>query len=153
MIRAIARQGFAALGDRQTALGLAKPIPETILKDMSQEIVDVHCGQIAAARAKPFARIQIARDAVMAAQLTRAARSANGHGVLIAGSGHVRRDRGVALHLDRQGFRGRVITLAPMEVVEGKAAPEDYAAIYGAQRLPFDYVWFTPGQKRTDPCK
>ncbi|MFT5539860.1 MAG: putative iron-regulated protein, partial [Alphaproteobacteria bacterium] len=113
MIRAIARQGFAALGPRQAILGLTKPMPDTIIKEMAREIADVHCGQIAAKRAKPFAHIQIARDAVMAEHLTRAARTAGGRGVLIAGSGHVRRDRGVALHLNRQGFSGRLLTLAP----------------------------------------
>jgi uncharacterized iron-regulated protein len=153
MIRAIARQGYDALGTRRMALGLNKPMPDAIIKEMAQEIVDIHCGQIAATRARPFARIQIARDAVMAEHLTEAARKAGGRAVLIAGSGHVRRDRGVALHLDRQGFSGRVLTLAPLEVAEGKTKPEDYAAIYGAKRLPFDYAWFTPGQKRTDPCR
>ncbi|MFT5539464.1 MAG: putative iron-regulated protein [Alphaproteobacteria bacterium] len=89
---------------------------------------------------------------MMAEHLTTAARTAGGRGVLIAGSGHVRRDRGVALHLNRQGFSGRLLTLAPLEVAQGKTEPGDYAAIYGANRLPFDYAWFTPGQKRADPC-
>jgi hypothetical protein len=30
---------------------------------------------------------------------------------------------------------------------------EAYAKHWGAQQLPFDYVWFTPRVDRPDPCE
>lgn len=152
LIRAIARHGYEALpAARRAELALERPMPAEIEQAIAREMVAAHCGQIPDARAVPFARIQIARDAVMADALREAAAS-TGKGVLVAGSGHVRRDRGVPLHMRRQGAGGRVLTLAPIEVAAGMADPGDYAKIYGAEVAPFDYLWFTPRQHREDPC-
>ena len=143
-IRPLAREGFSALGAARAAtLGLDRPFPAEMLADMAAEQVEAHCGQIPAARAAPFARIQIARDAIMAGALVGAAKG--GKAVLVAGSGHVRRDRGVPYQLERRGVRTTTLVLAPMEVREKDLQPESYGANY-------DYLWFTPRQHRDDPC-
>lgn len=153
MIRAIAREGFKALGgDRVGTLALDRPIPESIHGAVEQEIVDSHCGHVQGSRARAFAAIQIARDAALADGLLTAADRARGSAVLIAGTGHVRRDRGVPMHLARRGVTASTVILAPLEVRDG-AASADYVAAFGAARLPFDFVWFTPRQDRGDPCK
>ncbi len=144
-VRPLARQGYAALGPRRAAaLGLDQPLAPQMLAAMATEQVEAHCGHIPARRAEPFARIQIARDALMADALHRTARAA-GKAVLVAGSAHVRRDRGVPFHLERRGIRVNVLVLAPVEV----RAETETAAAYGTN---FDYLWFTPRQKRDDPC-
>lgn len=152
-IRAIARDGFAALGRaRLTALALDHPIPKAVLDATAKEITEVHCGAFPQARAVPFAQIQLARDAAMAAALREAARRAGGKAVLIAGNGHLRTDRGVPWQLGRQGYRGRILTIAPMEVQADRTDARDYGAAYGTREAPFDYLWFTPRQRREDPC-
>lgn len=144
-IRPLARQGYAALGPgRAAALGLDQSLPPQMLAAMTTEQVEAHCGHIPASRARPFARIQIARDALMAEALRKAA-GASGKAVLIAGSGHVRRDRGVPFHLVRRGIQANVLLLAPVEVRQGAPGAETYST-------NFDYLWFTPRQKRGDPC-
>lgn len=151
-IREVARGGFDAFRPAHRArLGLDRPVPDEVLKEVAAEMVDAHCGHIPAERALPFARIQIARDAVMAAALREAARQ-TGKGVLVAGTGHVRSDRGVPFHLLRQGAMADVVVLAPIEVQEGRTTPQDYAEAFAPSGLPFDYVWFTPRQRRGDPC-
>ena len=104
-------------------------------------------------RPVPFAHVQVARDATLADGLLAAAeRAPDGRGVLVAGSGHVRRDRGVPFQLARRGVTAGIVTLAPVEVVAGETRPEAYGAPLGAKAPPFDYVWFTPRAKRGDPC-
>jgi uncharacterized iron-regulated protein len=153
MIRAIARDGLGALGsDRVRALALDRTIPESIHDAVEREIVESHCGHVQPPRARAFATVQIARDAVLADSLLTAAGKAGGPAVLIAGSGHVRRDRGVPLHLAQRGRTRAIAVLAPIEVRAGATAPANYAAAFGASHLPFDYVWFTPRQDRDDPC-
>jgi uncharacterized iron-regulated protein len=153
MIRAIARDGLGALGsDRVRALALDRTIPESIHDAVEREIVESHCGHVQPPRARAFATVQIARDAALADGLLTAADRAGGSAVLVAGSGHVRRDRGVPLHLARRGRTGAIAVLAPIEVRAGATTPTDYAAAFGAARLPFDFVWFTPRRDRDDPC-
>lgn len=153
MIRAIARDGFKALGgERVRTLALDRPIPESIYGAVEREIVESHCGHVQGPRARAFAAIQIARDAVLADGVLTAADRAQGSAVLIAGTGHVRRDRGVPMHLARRGVTAPTVVLAPVEVRDGATAPSDYAATFGASILPFDFVWFTPRQRRDNPC-
>jgi hypothetical protein len=45
-----------------------------------------------------------------------------------------------------------VLVLAPLEVRPGQTDPSAYGHAYDATRPPFDYVWFTAGTKRDDPC-
>jgi uncharacterized iron-regulated protein len=144
-IRALARRGYAALGPgRAPVLGLDKPLPAQMITAMATEQVEAHCGHIPPDRALPFARIQVARDALMAEALLNAAQE-SGKAVLVAGSGHVRRDRGVPFHLTRRKIAGKILVLAPVEVDSKERQPQTYSA-------NFDYIWFTPRQKRGDPC-
>jgi uncharacterized iron-regulated protein len=153
MIRVLARDGFKALGDgRVRALALDRPIPDSVLGAVEREIIDSHCGHVQPSRARAFATIQIARDAALADGLLTAADRAEGSAVLIAGSGHVRRDRGVPLHLARRGVPASVAVLAPIEVRTGAITPADHTVAFGVSRLPFDFVWFTPRRERDDPC-
>ncbi len=154
LMRQVAGRGLAAIApERRKQIGLDRPIEEPVYRALAQEMIAAHCGQLAAERARPFAVMQVVRDAVLADGLLVAARRAGGHGALVAGNGHVRRDRGVPFHLSRRGESRGVLALAPIEVAPGQNTPADYAAHYDSSRLPFDYVWFTPGARRADPCE
>jgi len=90
---------------------------------------------------------QRARDSALAESLM----GGRDGGVLIAGTGHVRNDRGVPVYLRLRVPDATIATLAPLEVREEWTQPEQYTAPYGGT-LPFDWVWFTPRMDDDDPC-
>jgi uncharacterized iron-regulated protein len=136
--RRIAREGYAAVFDpaRLTGLGLERPIESDWQAAQEREIDAGHCHALPRASWPGMARVQFARDAVMADLL----REHAGRGVvLLAGNGHVRRDLGVPRWLPKE-VQGRALAVGYLE--EGDApAP-------GA----FDAVVYTPRAKRDDPC-
>ena len=74
-------------------------------------------------------------------------------GVLIAGAGHVRSDRGVPVHLARQIQDASITSVAFVEVDAAAEKPGDYAQRFGSDVLPFHYIWFTPKIDEADPCE
>jgi uncharacterized iron-regulated protein len=149
--RAVAHAGLGALDDaRVQRLGLDRPLSPEIEASLADELRASHCGHLPEAMIAPMALAQRARDATMASVLL-----ARHHhdGVLIAGAGHARNDRGVPLALHAQEPTARVASLAFVEVEHGLTTPGDYAARFGTRALPFDFVWFTPRLDDDDPCE
>ncbi|HEX7477472.1 MAG TPA: ChaN family lipoprotein, partial [Polyangiales bacterium] len=94
--------------------------------------------------------VQRARDAQLAERLH--ARSVPGQGaVLIAGTGHVRNDRGVPAALQR-AFATHSLTVGLIEVHGQWTTMPRYAEEFDVAALPFDYVWFTPRASDEDHC-
>ncbi len=150
-IDALRKNSLGGLGPALIAqLKLETPPSPSVRAAMAQEIRDSHCGHAPEQMLDRMADIQWARDARMAEALARAG-SRDG-AVLIAGTGHVRRDRGVPIHVARQAPGASVASLALVEVLAKATAPADYAADFDGA-LPFDYVWFTPRMDNTDPCE
>ena len=148
---AVRRNGLPGLGPTLTTqLRLAEPPPETRLA-MTRELRESHCGQVPDNTIDRMADIQWARDARIAASLARAGQRDGG--VLIAGAGHVRRDRGVPIHLALQAPGATIASVAFVEVEAAATKPGDYAQRFGSDTLPFDYVWFTPKVDDADPCE
>jgi uncharacterized iron-regulated protein len=122
------------------------PPPPAVKRALEHDIASSHCG--AAPEAKRLAGMveaQRARDARMAEVL--ASQGSSGS-VLIAGIGHVRRDRGVPLYLPDRA----VLSVAFVEVQAGRVSPHDYYDSF-ASASSFDYLWFTPRAERDDPCR
>jgi hypothetical protein len=95
--------------------------------------------------------VQRARDATLADALLA---SGGGDGaVLIAGAGHVRRDRGAPLYLARRAPEQRVLALAFSEVPRGAAETDDPGRRAAELGSAFDLVWFTPRVDDEDPCE
>lgn len=135
------------------AVGIAKakadtlalpPLPAAQVTVMEQEIRDGHCGMLPESALPPMVRIQRGRDAAMAAVLAAGVR-ANGQAVLIAGTGHIRRDHAVPAVLAIQAPQTPVFALGFLEVRPGRDTPAAY-------ETPFDAVWFTPAAEREDMC-
>jgi uncharacterized iron-regulated protein len=148
---AVRRNGLPGLGPTlMTQLRLAEPTPEIRLA-MTRELRDAHCGQVPDTMIDRMVDIQWARDARIAASVARAGQRDGA--VLIAGAGHVRRDRGVPVPLARQVPDATIASVAFVEVDAGASKPSDYAARFGTETLPFDYVWFTPKADDADPCE
>jgi len=147
---AVRRNGLTGLGPTlATQLRLAEPSPET-RSAMARELRDSHCGHATEGIVDRMVDIQWARDARMAASLARGQRDG---AVLITGVGHARRDRGVPAHLARHIPDAKIASLAFLEVDPAATKPADYAARFGGEPLPFDYVWFTPKIDDADPCE
>lgn len=153
-IRGLARHGLKVLdADEIQSMQLDKEIPKDHRTAIREEVIEVHCRQLPETMIDPMVRITTAKDAFMARRLRDGASLSGVAGaVLIAGNGHVRRDRGVPWHLARQAPGQRVLTVGIQEVSEGRDDPADYAAVYDAEGTPFDFVWFTPRVDSEDPC-
>ena len=146
--RALARGQRAAL---PTSLAeryaLDRPPSAALQAALTTEIREAHCGHFPADRVDGMVLAQRTRDSALAESLL----SGPDGGVLIAGIGHIRNDRGVPTYLRVQAPDATIATLAPLEVREEWTQPAQYAAAYGGT-LPFDWVWFTPRMNDDDPC-
>ncbi len=119
------------------AYGLDRPMEPAEREAWLEELAAAHCGVMAGEVLAPMLDAQRLRDAKMASILRESPRA-----LLIAGSGHTRRDRAVPSYLDE----ARVANLAFFEVDPEGQEPSDYPV------AAHDFVWFTPGQARPDPC-
>ncbi|MGM0632700.1 MAG: ChaN family lipoprotein [Pseudomonadota bacterium] len=117
-----------------------------LLQQLHDDIRDSHCGQLPDDQIPAMVRIQQARDHAMAESLRNGGAS-EGVRVLLAGNYHVRNDVGVAAYLPDGAD---VVTVAFLEVEEGKQTPEAYLS--PGEVPPWDYVWFTPATEEEDYC-
>lgn len=146
-VKALVKQGPTALPpERVKELRLDQAFPAPLEATLVDELRASHCGQLPETLLGPMALAQHARDAQMASVLARAGAQAGA--VLIAGGGHVRRDRGVPYYLALDAPGASVASVVFSEVSDGVDEPRAYAAEQG----PFDYVWFTPRASDEDPC-
>jgi uncharacterized iron-regulated protein len=132
-------------------LRLNEPLPVALQESLEREIVASHCGAIEGEAIERMARIQRIRDAAMARRLFNTATKFGA--VLIAGAGHCRNDRGAPYYLHRINSGSDVLSLAFIEVSEGKLTPAEYASAFYQRVLPFDLVCFTPRIDIRDPCE
>ena len=133
----------SAAGDPSRVAAL--PSPPGLVAALEKDMVDGHCGH----RPDPktlaaMVNGQRLRDARMAAVLE----GAPGPTVLIAGNGHVRRDRGVPLYLGN----GDALVIGQVEVRPGEADPKAYLAGGFAGGPVYDIVFFSARAEREDPC-
>lgn len=128
---------------------LDQPLEPRVADALSKEIKESHCGQMPERMLPGMITVQRARDAVMAH--TMADKAPTG-AVLIAGTGHIRNDWGVPVHLAALAAGRPAFALAFLEVADDDNDPAAYSEAFGAPQLPFDAVWFTPRQSDEDPC-
>jgi uncharacterized iron-regulated protein len=151
-VRKMRSAGLAALEPPVTrALGLDRPLSESMTARLAADIRASHCGYASEESVKAMLAVQRARDAQMAQSLIAA--GAPGGAVLVAGAGHVRNDYGIPVYLSAEAAGKRVISIAFLEVDDRKPEPHNYALPYADGRLPFDYVWFTPRVDDENPCE
>jgi uncharacterized iron-regulated protein len=122
--------------------GLDRHLPPPLFAALEDEIRDAHCGAVPEEALGAMVHAQRARDAMLADRLAAVAGRAGG--ILIAGTEHVRRDRGVPRYLARLRPDARIVSLALVETGPAQARlPKD---------LPYDFLWFTEPIERADPC-
>lgn len=140
-IMAIGRDGPTP--EEAARLGLDLPLDEAAQAAMADEMAGAHCGHMPESAIPGMIRAQRARDGVMAATMI----EADGDGaVLIAGNGHVRRDRGVPAVLKRNRPEATILSIGLIAVT---LDPED---IESYQPGRFDFAIFTPREDIKDHC-
>lgn len=157
LVRAAATGTPAGLTDAERRrLALATPLPGPANDALLEELIEGHCGHLPADMAPGLVAAQRLRDATMTDTMI-LAREAGAGGqprqtVLIAGSGHVRRDYGVPHYLAERSPETTALALSMTEVVNGENNPGAY--LPGDADAPvFDILWFTSRTEREDPCE
>lgn len=150
IIRSEGLKGLDAEVVVRTALD--RPLDPEIQNAMEEEVREAHCGYLPERAVPSVVRMQRVRDAIMADNWASASLQANG-GVLIAGAGHVRNDRGVPTVMTRLRPEAQLVSITFLEVRDDWTMPAAYAELFGAKMLPFDFAWFTPRLEDTDACE
>ncbi|MEL6547813.1 MAG: ChaN family lipoprotein, partial [Myxococcota bacterium] len=129
--------------ERAAALGVRVPLHGVDLAALRAEIERGHCGFGDGPMLDSMSAVQQTRDAFMAKQMM----AHGSRSVLIAGKGHVGRERAVPYHLlQYDGVRpSDVLVVVFAEVDDDELDPAAYA--HGA-----DLVFFTPRISNEDPC-
>lgn len=152
-IRRVGREGFDALSAPERAtLALDSDLSPPLARSLLEELFDSHCQMVPREAMTPMARVQRFRDAVLADSLLRESAKHGIGSVLVAGNGHVRKDRAVPWYLARRSPGDKVVSVMLIEV-DGKATtPDELMPTYPDGRPASDFVWFTPRAEREDPC-
>lgn len=154
MVMAAVRAGIPVWGGNLPRTEHARVMRETqwdrVLPTPAQEallraIDEGHCGQLPPTQWVPMARIQLARDDAMATTLRERSRVGQTT-VLVAGQQHVRRDRGVPVHLQRHG----ALTDAPGVLVTVAMVSANHRQ--SAHEASVDAIWLTPATPSVDHC-
>lgn len=152
IVRDIARQGLQAVGGEEIKrLKLDKPLAEPLQNALLDELEASHCGLMPRSAFGKMAEAQRFRDAHYAAVIEAAAETHQSGVVLLAGNGHVRRDRGVPYYLALRGKQAYAVGL--VEVEDGKTSPDDYVERGPDGRPIYDAILFTARAARKDPCE
>jgi uncharacterized iron-regulated protein len=152
LARSVGKEGFSVLGAaRQRELYLHESFTPGLTQALQEEIVEGHCNMLPASATTPVANAQRLKDAVFADQMVRLGRERGA--ILIAGGGHVRRDRAVPWYLHRRLPYMRSKTLLIREVEKDQQDIKDYLPRFPDGRGATDFLWFTPRAERKDPCE
>ncbi|MGY6634877.1 MAG: ChaN family lipoprotein [Alkalilacustris sp.] len=131
---------FARLFEDDPArFGLDAPLPADEQAEREALQGSAHCDALPEAVLPGMVEAQRLRDAALARAAIRAMEDTGGPVVVIAGTGHARRDWGVPAAL---AVAAPDLTVISVGQLEGPAQPEP----------PFDLVRRTPPAEREDPC-
>jgi len=150
-IVSIVIKGEQSLPDNIKSL-LEKNTPtESEFSMIQQEIVASHCDMLDLETASGMVLGQRVRDAVMSLALVN--NKKENIAILVAGSQHTRKDRGVPVYIRQNDQSAKILSLALLEVEAEVEDVKAYNEQWGVKDLPFDYIWFTPAMERPDPCE
>ena len=165
--RAISKQGFDALTpDQRKSFGLNGSFGDPNEQSLLNELKGSHCGMMPETALPSMLNVQRAKDGSMADAMVRSGLEVGS--ILIAGNGHVRKDRGVpnALRTLLPGLTERKVTetltiripnanslsIGLIEVAKNQTTFADYGLANEAGKPLYDFVLFTPKFDITDHC-
>jgi uncharacterized iron-regulated protein len=147
-----AKEGESSLSDgERQRLALDRPLDTELDAASLKEIEEAHCGAIPKSAFGGMAYAQRYRDASLADALLKAS-NRHGGAVLIAGTTHVRTDRGVPWYIHRREPQKKVVSVTFVEVEDGNADAQSYVPRDPDGRPATDYLVFTAAIARGDPC-
>lgn len=153
MTRTIIKRGFGVLPDNALEIfQLDKPLEPALKKGLQEELRVAHCNKLPEKLINPMSNIQRFRDAWMADVMIQA-EAKDKPAVLIAGSGHVRTDRGAPWYLRQREQADNYVSIQLVEVVADIKSIEEIASLDPEGKLAADYIWITPAVIRKDPCE
>lgn len=151
-IKTVGKKGLTALeSSERERLALERRLGWALMGALRQDLKASHCNMLPDKALENMQGVQRYRDAIIADQLLTAGRTAGA--VLIAGSGHVRRDRGVPWYIRNRNPDASVASVMMIEVLKDATFAEDLIPKDPMGKPAVDYVWFTPRHKRADPCE
>ncbi|MBL4916019.1 ChaN family lipoprotein [Tabrizicola sp. DMG-N-6] len=140
MVRRAMTDGAAAVfGDNAAVYGLDQPLPPDLQAAREAEQQAAHCNALPEAMLPGMVAAQALRDAAFSRTALTALAETGGPVVVIAGSGHADRDRGMPAFLTRAAPD---VTLLSLGQVEAPAAALQ----------PYDLWIVTDAAPRDDPC-
>lgn len=146
-IRTVGRQGAASLGpDLQARFGLDQPLDGPQQEGLLDAIDKGHCGLMPREALTPMIGVQRARDGSLADAMLAAREKGADGAVLIAGSGHTRRDYGASAVLADLRPQAALLTIAMVEARGGESDPAAYPDAH-------DFTIVTPAASREDQCE
>lgn len=153
--RKVSKEGIGALAPEEVKrLALDRPLTVEQDNALAVEIRESHCGMLPETAIPNMSVVQRLRDARMADALLH---SQSKGAALIAGNGHVRRDRAVPWYLAARGIAEEDIAVVRhIEVEADKTAPEAYGLGAGGKGNDADladFVVFTPRHPRPEACE
>jgi uncharacterized iron-regulated protein len=147
----LGRKGLSSIeSGRIKQWSLDTPYSKPQAKLLTDMLFDSHCGFVPRKALAPMLLVQQARDGSMATAMLQAPQGANA--VLIAGSGHIRRDVAVPRVLKRKQPGARVVSISFTEVTPDQQNPRDYEPPSADNGPVFDYLYFTPKSEIKDHC-
>lgn len=149
-IKLVRDKGLAALPERdRNRTKLSIPLPARLDAALLAELGQSHCGVMPETAWPAMLAVQRLRDATLADQLLRQ----DTRRILIAGNGHIRRDRGVPWYLAQRAPERSTLVVMLAEVQPGETDPEAYLPRDPDGVAAVDFIWFTPRKERSDPCE
>lgn len=143
------RETIRAIGRGERPFEPAAAYSDAMRENLAEELRVSHCDLLPDEAIGPMIKVQQARDQAMATAMLDY--GVEDGAVLISGSGHARKDRGVPFILKAREPGRSVVSIGLMEVHEGAADFADYLD-EGETALPFDFVMFTAKANDIDHC-
>jgi uncharacterized iron-regulated protein len=148
-----AKEGEASVSEPdRKRLALDIPLGAELDAASIKEIEDSHCGAIPKSAFGGMAYAQRYRDAHLADAVLKASEKHAGV-ILIAGNGHVRTDRAVPWYIAQRAPGKKVVSVAFVEVEDGKTDAGSYEPSGLNGKPAVDYLIFTGRAERGDPCE
>lgn len=149
----VAKEGSGALAEAERVrLSLDRPLGAAADAAALDEIFEAHCEMMPKEALSGMAAAQRLRDARLADAVLAAANATGRPVVLIAGSGHVRSDRGVPWYLRARAPEKPSVAVVLAEVEDGETDPAAYVPRDPDGKPAADFLLFTPRAERGDPC-
>ncbi|MEH6402002.1 MAG: ChaN family lipoprotein [Sneathiella sp.] len=130
------------MGKMKTSKSDFQALPEGQMANLNEQIKESHCDLLPENMIKPMSRLQIAKDHLMATQMLKV--KGDGKAFLIAGNGHIRKDRGVPYYLKQRLINQQVLAVGIIEETALNSEQDQFSL--------YNTIWTTEATPEKDYC-